>query len=46
MSGDRAVPGRSVTGRTFPVWAPHAATVDLHLTGRDPLPLTRGDDGW
>ncbi len=46
MSGDRAVPGRSVPGRTFPVWAPHAATVDLHLTGRDPLPLTRGDDGW
>ncbi|WP_025155804.1 malto-oligosyltrehalose trehalohydrolase [Leifsonia aquatica] len=26
--------------RTFPVWAPHARTVDLVVTGRDPLPLT------
>ncbi|MFF2050445.1 malto-oligosyltrehalose trehalohydrolase [Leifsonia sp. NPDC058194] len=32
--------------RTFPVWAPHADDVSLVVTGRDPLPLTRGEDGW
>ncbi|UAJ79911.1 malto-oligosyltrehalose trehalohydrolase [Leifsonia sp. ZF2019] len=32
--------------RTFPVWAPHADAVDLVVTGRAPLALTRGERGW
>lgn len=32
--------------RRFPVWAPHADTVELVVTGREPLPLVRADGGW
>ncbi|MFK3672116.1 malto-oligosyltrehalose trehalohydrolase [Leifsonia aquatica] len=51
MSDDRTVPARTVPARTFPartfpVWAPDAERVDLVVTGRDPLPLTRGEGGW
>jgi maltooligosyltrehalose trehalohydrolase len=32
--------------RRFPVWAPHAETVEVVVGGHGALPLTRGAGGW
>lgn len=33
-------------GATFRLWAPDAPAVTLEIDGRDPVPMTAGEDGW